>query len=92
MELSEKPNAVTEKQISMNAVTEEQISIIERFTGFLYYGQCINSTNSERMRDTTVKIRDEGAYEACCVLRRLGQFLICRKCLHPLPFSLGLEI
>ena len=28
------------------------------------------------MADTTVKIRVERAYEACCVLRRLGQFLI----------------
>ena len=41
MELSEKPNAVT----------EEQISIIERFTGFVYYGRSINSIDSERMRD-----------------------------------------
>ena len=41
MELSEKPHALT----------EEQISITERFTGFVYYGQCINSTDSERMRD-----------------------------------------
>ena len=28
------------------------------------------------MADTTVKIRVEREYEACCVLRRLGQFLI----------------
>ena len=39
MELSEKPDAVT----------EEQISTIERFIGFVYYEQCINSVDSERM-------------------------------------------
>ena len=39
MELSEK----------LNAVTEGQISIIERFTGFVYYGRSINSVDSERM-------------------------------------------
>ena len=41
MELSEKPNAVT----------EEQISIIEQFTSFVYYGRSINSIDSERMQD-----------------------------------------
>ena len=41
IELSEKPNAIT----------EEQISVIERFIGFVYYGQCISSIDSERMRD-----------------------------------------
>ena len=41
MELSEK----------CNAVTEEQISIIELLTGFVYYERCINSNDSERMRD-----------------------------------------
>ena len=41
MELSEKPNAVT----------EEQISITERFTSIVYYGRSINSTDSERMRN-----------------------------------------
>ena len=41
MELSQKPNAVT----------EEQISVIERFIGFGYFGRCINSIDSEGMRD-----------------------------------------
>ena len=41
MELREKPNSVT----------EEQISVTEQFIGFVYYGQCINSIDSERMRD-----------------------------------------
>ena len=41
MELSEKPDAVT----------EEQISVIERFIGFGYFGRCINSIDSEGMRD-----------------------------------------
>ena len=41
MELSEKANAVT----------EEQISVTEWFIGFVYYGRCINSIDSERMRD-----------------------------------------
>ena len=41
MELSKKPNVIT----------EEQISVIERFIGFVYYGRCINSIESERMRD-----------------------------------------
>ena len=41
IELSEKPNAVT----------EEEVSVIERFIGFVYYGRCIVSIDSERMRD-----------------------------------------
>ena len=41
MGLSKKPNAVT----------EVQISVIERFIGFVYYGRCIISIDSERMRD-----------------------------------------
>ena len=41
IELSEKPNAVT----------EEQISVIERFICFVYYERCINSIDSDRMRD-----------------------------------------
>ena len=40
IELSEKPNAVK----------EEQISVIERFV-FVYYGRCINSIDSEKMQD-----------------------------------------
>ena len=41
MELSEKSNAVT----------KEQISVTERFIGFLYDRRCINSIDSERIRD-----------------------------------------
>ena len=41
MELSEKSNAVT----------DEQILVIEQFTGFVYYGRCINLIDSERMPD-----------------------------------------
>ena len=41
MELIEKPNAVT----------EEQSSVIKRLMGFVYYGGCINSIDSERMWD-----------------------------------------
>ena len=89
MELSEKPNAVT----------EEQISVIEQFIGFVYYARCINSIDSEGMPnfeyslrgnlwliDTTVKIRVERAYKTGCVLWRLGQFQMCQKCLPPFPF------
>ena len=39
MELSEKSNAVI----------DEQISVIEQFTGFVYYGRCINLIDSERL-------------------------------------------
>ena len=41
MELNEKPNAVT----------EEQISVTEWFIGFVYYWRCINSIDLERMRN-----------------------------------------
>ena len=42
--------------------------------------------------DTNVKIRFERAYKRCCVLCRLGQFSMSRKCLSPFLFWLGLEI
>ena len=40
------------------------------------------------MADTIVKIRVEGAFEACCILSRLRQFSICRVCLN-CPFDWG---
>ena len=77
MELSDKTNALT----------EEQISVIEKFTGFVYSWRCKFNWLREDVGfrifiawkstiDTTVRIRVERAYKACCVLCRLGQFSI----------------
>ena len=90
MELSDKANALT----------EEQISVIEQFTGFVYSWWCKFNWLRQDVGfrifiawkstvDTTVRMRVERAYKACCVLCRLGQFSMSRKCLPPICLLIG---
>ena len=94
MELSEKPNAVT----------EEQISMIEWFTGFVYYRRSINSIDSKRMQDFEYSLQEnlrlipppgsglKKHIRCAAYVLRLNQFSMCQKCLPPLSFWLALEI